>query len=321
MLIVYSLLLDISFNSRALAIECLASDHEALVDFKNGLEDSHNHLSSWRNTNCCQWRGIYCDNITGAVVSIDLHNPHPVLFDSSPRKYEMWNQSGELRPSLMKLKSLRHLDLSFNTFNGIPIPEFFGSLVNLQYLNLSTAGLIPPHLGNLSHLQYLDLKTVGLHVENFQWVVGLVSLKYLAMNGVDLSSVAGTDLVSAVNHLPFLIELHLSSCHLFGQISSPSSLNFTSLAFLNLSSNAFFSKIPNWLVNISTLEHSGFYGNLTSLTYLDLSNNTIEGVIPSSIGAICNLKVLILSRNNMTGTFPEFLQGIENCPSRNLFLI
>lgn len=127
------------------AVECLSSDREALIDFKNGLEDPHNRLSSWRNTNCCQWHGIYCDNITGAVVAIDLHNPSSVYSDSSPRGYG--SLSGEIRPSLMKLNSLRHLDLSFNTFKGIPILVFFGSLINLQYLNLSYAdfaGIIPP---------------------------------------------------------------------------------------------------------------------------------------------------------------------------------
>jgi Leucine-rich repeat (LRR) protein len=172
------------------------------MDFKNGLEDSHNRLASWRNTNCCQWHGVSCDNITGAVIAIDLHNPHPVLFDSSPSKYEMWNLSGELRPSLMKLKSLRHLDLSFNTFKEIPVPKFFGSLVNLQYLNLSNAGfvgLIPPHLGNLSNLQSLDLTSDDLQVENLQWVVGLVSLKHLNMDKVDLSLVTGINWVSALN--------------------------------------------------------------------------------------------------------------------------
>ncbi|MCI53415.1 LRR receptor-like serine/threonine-protein kinase GSO1-like, partial [Trifolium medium] len=88
----------------------------------------------------------------------------------------------------MKLKSLRSLDLSFNTFKEIPIPKFFASLVNLQYLNLSNAGfagIIPPHLGNLSHLQSLDLSSESLHVTNLQWVSGLVSLKHLTMDEVD----------------------------------------------------------------------------------------------------------------------------------------
>ena len=346
-LLVYSLILAISVKINVVAIECLASDQEALIDFKNGLEDSHNRLSSWRNTNCCQWRGIYCDNITGAVVSIDLHNPHPPSFDYSPSKYDMWNLSGELRPSLLKLKSLSHLDLSFNTFKGIPIPKFFGSLVKLQYLNLSNAGfagLIPPHLGNLSHLQSLDLKTVALHVKNLQWVAGLVSLKYLAMNGVDLSSVAGTDLVSALNHLPFLIELHLSSCHLSSHISSVPSLNFTSLAFLDLSSNyGFLTKIPDWLVNISTLQHidmsdSGLYGKIPlglkdlpklqslnlrenynliascsqlfmkgweRIQVLNLRSNKLYGRLPSSFGNLTSLTYLDLSLNAIEGDIPS----------------
>ena len=99
-LLVYSLLLAISVKINVVAIACLASDQEALIDLKNGL---------------------------------------------------CW----------------------FNTFKGIPILEFLGSLVNLQYLNLSNAGLIPSHLGNLSHLQYLDLKIVSMHVENLQCVAGL----------------------------------------------------------------------------------------------------------------------------------------------------
>jgi hypothetical protein len=79
------------------------------------------------------------NNTTGAVSTVDLHNPHPLHpfedSDSSGR-YEFWSLSGEIRPSLKLLKSLKHLDLSFNTFNGISILEFFGSLKNLQYLNL-----------------------------------------------------------------------------------------------------------------------------------------------------------------------------------------
>ncbi|XP_058733045.1 receptor-like protein EIX1 [Vicia villosa] len=357
LIVVYGLLLAISFSSTALAIECLASDHEALLDFKNGLKDSHSRLSSWRNTNCCQWHGIYCDNITGAVIAIDLRNPQPV--DSSPRKNEMWNLSGELRPSLMKLKSLRHLDLSFNTFNELPIPKFLGSLVNLQYLNLSNAGftgLVPPHLGNLSHLKSLDLTDYSLHVENLQWMVGLVSLKYLVLDGVDLSLLAETDWVSALGQFPYLIELHLSYCQLSGHIPSPPSHNFTSLAVLDLSTNNFVSKIPDWLVNITTLQYidiglSGLYGkiplglrDLPKLQYLNLwdnnnltascselfmkgwgkieqlglSFNKLYGTLPSSLGNLTSLTYLDLSFNAIEGVIPSSIGQLCNLNSLDL---
>ncbi|MCH81649.1 LRR receptor-like serine/threonine-protein kinase FLS2-like, partial [Trifolium medium] len=254
----------------------------------------------------------------------------------------------------MKLKSLRSLDLSFNTFKEIPIPKFFGSLVNLQYLNLSNAGfagIIPPHLGNLSHLISLDLAYDSLHVESLEWVAGLVSLKHLAMDGVDLSLVAGSDLVSALNQLPFLMELHLSSCHLFSHISSPPYLNFTSLAFLDLSSNyGVFPKILDWLVNISTLQHidisdSGLYGkiplglrDLPKLQSLNLEDNynliancsqlfmkgwerlqvlifrsnKLNGMLPSTFGNLTSLTYLDLSFNAIEGGIPSSVGELCN---------
>ncbi|KAL0377170.1 UNVERIFIED_CONTAM: Receptor-like protein EIX2 [Sesamum calycinum] len=332
-------------NAATENVTCLPSDRRALLDFKNGLSDPENVLSSWRGADCCGWRGIVCDNVTGSVTVIDLHNPYPL-------GYGLWNLSGEIRPSLVQLESLKHLDLSSNEFGGIPIPEFLGSLKNLQYLNLSNSGFsgtIPPNLGNLSRLEFLMfLISVDLSLASANWL--------------------------EVLNMPDLTELHLSACGLSGPIPYLSRVNFTSLAVIDLSFNGFSSMFPHWLVNISTLVHAdlsncmlrgriplGFgelpdleflnlalngnlsassslfrgswrsikvlnlasnkvhgelpasIGNMVSLTDFDLFDNDVEGGIPSTIGSLCKLVNLDISGNKLTGSLPEFLEGTENC--------
>lgn len=190
----------------------------------------------------------------------------------------------------MKLKTLKYLDLSFNTFFGHPIPEFFGSLKNLQYLNLSNAGFsgaIPPSLGNLTSLQHLDVNSLSTDVNDFEWVNGLVSLKYLVMNGVDLSRLAGPDWVRPLNRLPSLTELHLSSCSLSSFPPPPTFVNFTSLALIDLSFNDLgYSKIPEWLVNVS------------SLVSVDMRNSGLRGGIPLGFGELPKLQFLYLGMNH-----------------------
>ena len=279
---------------------CLEYDREALIDLKRGLKDPEDRLSSWSGSNCCQWRGIACENSTGAVIGIDLHNPYPLNFADSTSRYGYWNLSGNIRPSLLKLKSLRHLDLSFNTFQSIPVPKFFGSLKNLQYLNLSNAGFsgaIPSNLGNLSNLQYLDVSSGSLTADDLEWMAGLGSLKHLEMNQVDLSMI-GSNWLQILNKLPFLTDLHLSGCGLSGSISSLDYVNFTSLAVIAIGGNNFNSKFPEWLVNIS------------SLVSIDISSSSLYGRIPLGLSQLPNLKYLDLSMNNdLTASCFQLFRG------------
>ena len=277
--------------------DSLQSDREALIDFKQGLEDPNNRLSSWNGSNYCHWEGITCENDTGVVISIDLHNPY-----SPEDAYENWSSmslGGEIRPSLVKLKFLKYLDLSLNSFEDTLIPPFFGSLKNLQYLNLSNAGFsgaISSNLGNLSNLQHLDISSYDLFVDNIEWMVGLVSLKHLNMNFVNLSLV-GPQWVEVLNKHPILTELHLTNCSLFGSIPMPSFLNFTSLAIITLSDNNFNSKFPEWLVNVS------------SLVSIDISYNTLHGRLPLGLGELPNLEYLDLSgNNNLRGSIFQLLK-------------
>ncbi|KAJ9158832.1 hypothetical protein P3X46_024378 [Hevea brasiliensis] len=319
---------------------CNAADRKALLDLKRGLNDSWNRLSSWHGTNCCKWSGIACDNTTGAILAVDL-----------PNSSGLQPLGGEIRPSLAKLKSLKHLDLSGNEFRG-KIPHFLFSLVNLQYLNLSFAGFsgaIPPNLGNISSLQLLDVSSVSLNVDNLEWVSCLLSLKYLAMNYVDLSKV-GREWIEPLNKLPLLSELHLEFCGLSSFIYSLPSVNFTSLKVLNLQGSFFQAKLPTWFVNISSLisvdiENGGLTGriplgfgelpNLQSLKLsynmklsassfqlftrswkkirvLDLSINVLHGRLPAHLGNMTSLIYFDLHNNNIEGGIPSSIGNLSN---------
>ncbi|GKB09298.1 leucine-rich repeat-containing protein, partial [Tanacetum coccineum] len=298
------------------SILCIKSERDALLQFKADLIDGANRLFSWSgyNKDCCKWAGVVCNNITGHVQELHLGGPNDGPYDTDAESEEASKQmlGGDLNPSLMSLKQLSYLDLSFNDFGGIPIPSFLASIQSLRYLNLSTSqfdGQIPHQLGNLTMLRVLDLRygvwQSVFPVKNLRWLSSLNMLQHLDLSGYDLSS--ERDWLQVMNRFPCLLELRLSSCSLSQLPRHLNTINLTSLSVLDLSFNSFdTSFMPGWIFN------------LTSLVSLDLTNcllhNLFAGVV-ADFQKLTSLRVLHVSGNDVMN-HSSVLEGIPSL--RNL---
>ncbi|XP_068313453.1 receptor-like protein EIX1 [Pyrus communis] len=299
-----------------LQVPCKENERQALLMFKQGLVNSSNRLSSWIGEgDCCFWPGVVCSNLTGHVRALHLGN---------------YYLGGKLNPSLLNLSHLTYLDLSSNDFEGMQIPNFFGSLTSLRHLDLSQSdfqGIIPHQLGNLSNLRFLDVHGNYFEVKSLQWISGLPQLQHLDMSGVDLRE--ASDLFQVTNTFPSLLEyLNMSDCGLY-QIPFGIA-NASVLKVLNLEGNSINSPIPKWLYSLSHLESlflsynhlhgqiSSSIANLTDIVNLDLFHNQLEGELPTSMGSLCKLMVFDLSRNRVNGRVSEIFESLSRCNSSQL---
>lgn len=310
--------IKLSYCQRNMTELCIEKERQSLLRFKKSLTDPSNMLSSWDTEHdCCKWEKVVCDSSTGHVVELKLQSPD-------------WNSrlGGKINPSLLNLKFLRFLDISQNNFYGISIPDFFGSMVSLEYLNISSCGFqgTIPSLRNLSNLRGLDLSQM-LDIDDLQWLSNLTHLEYLDLTYVNMSKIH--DWLDIVNVLPSLIELHLSGCNLdhFSAIDRP---NFSSLVLLDLSDNNFKSLAPDWIFSLSGLESLQLQQNmfegpipnaahgLSKLSFLDLSQNKFNSTIPDWIFSCSNLEFLSLNNNFLFGTISNEIENLRSLRSLNL---
>ncbi|KAF8097816.1 hypothetical protein N665_0280s0018 [Sinapis alba] len=300
-----SILLILGFLSKSDLGEAQLSDEAALLAIKRELG-----VPGWgsNDTDYCTWDRLKCGASNSLVEMLDL--------------------SGlQLRGSVTlvsDLRSLKHLDLSRNSFNG-PIPASLGNLSELEFLDLSLnrfAGGIPVEFGKLRGLR-------SLNVSN-NLLVGEIPDELMVLERLEEFQVSGNGLNGSIPHwVGNLSNLRVFTAYeneLVGEI--PKGLGLVSeLELLNLHSNQLEGKIPKGIfeqgkLKVLVLTQNRLTGELpeevgicSGLSSIRIGNNELVGVIPRTIGNISGLTYFEADNNNLSG---EIVAEFSECSNLTL---
>lgn len=213
------------------------------------------------------------------------------FFDEGLEQWVQEGASGEMRTiakhRIIEAYTQQAEDLDLSSLHLKSLPDFLGSLINLEELNLSDNRLasIPDSVSDITLLKRLDLSCNGFdRVPDI--VFSLTGLTALELGGSRLQTLS--DMIERLTHLKVL---NLSDVH--GLTSLPESLgNLSELEILTLSSSSVTS-LPESLGNLRRLQYLGAedcclttlpesFGNLSRLTYANLSRNPLRS-LPGNI--------------------------------------
>ncbi|KAF3664647.1 putative serine/threonine-protein phosphatase PP2A catalytic subunit-like isoform 1 [Capsicum annuum] len=277
---------------------------------------------------CCSWNGVYCDEMRGRVIELDLScsrlqdrgvsGLHGSKFSSQPGpgsgRDSIWSdylyglrfEPYNFEFLLKNLTQLRVLDLYLvNISPTIPL-NFSSYLTTLLLPRSQLRGILPERVFHLSNLESLDLSYSSLTGPIPSNISGLKNLQLLYLSSNYLN---GT-IPSWIFSLPSLVRLDLSNNSFSGKIQEFKS---NTLEAVVLDQNQLQGTIPKSLLDQQelyylTLSQNNFSGqiastvcNLKRLIMLDLGRNHLNGTISHCLGEISGLEVLGLNNNHFSG--------------------
>ncbi|CAL4997940.1 unnamed protein product [Urochloa decumbens] len=293
----------------------------------------------------CSWPGVSCDGegrVTAfSAAGMGLAGAIPEDTVGKLARLQVLDLSGNrltaLPNDLWELgASLRALNLSGNAIAGA-LPNNVGNFARLQALDVSHnafAGALPQALGSVASLQVLNAS----HNRFQGQVPSAVVFGCGNLVAMDLSGNALDGELADLSPLRSLAYLNLSGNRLSGSIMGAfqeqlksidlsnnrfSGFNFSSgyagsaLMYLDLSGNELLGEF-NIAGRFRNLRHVNLahnqlsnanllvsMGEISELEYVNLSSTGLHGQIPQFSSRLVGLKVLDLSRNNISGVVPD----------------
>ncbi|CAN6195984.1 unnamed protein product [Urochloa humidicola] len=271
--------------------QVLLREKATLLALKQGLtlrSASVAALRNWNESNghVCSFTGITCDRRREHVVGLNLAN---------------MDISGAIPEAIGDLSHLRSLDVSNNSFSGVPAS--MGNLTRLQRLFMNynrISGAVPAVISGLSQLRNLDISNNRISGAIPPSLGRLGLLQSLNISNNYISGV----IPPSLGNMTLLEELIVYSNTISGGI--PLAIcNLTGLNTIDMSNNNLTGKIPAEL------------SYLRNISALDLSNNQLYGEIPPSISELTGMFYFNLHQNNLSGTIPAAI--FLNCTIMGVF--
>ncbi|XP_047312042.1 receptor-like protein 56 [Impatiens glandulifera] len=331
-------------------VRCIEEERKSLLQFKAAClqaagVDQDYFLSSWveddDDHNCCDWKRVTCDPVTGHVLQLSLSAILYSAPDFSDFTYTWTRRSMEaIATGIQKLSTLKHLQrlyLSSNQLDASVLPSL-STLKSLKLLDLSDNHLFKEGFSSqeckpllkLKKLEELSLSYNILYDDpskkiNVSCLGSLPSLRRLSLSGNYFMD----GLNEVLESLQKLEHLDLSNCDLTskgGGVVMRSFSKMTKLRNLDLSWNYFEKDMLVALSALPSLQSLNLSGNpsiegpLTNLDLigfhhleiLNLASCRLNGtILAQSLCKMNKLQELDLSYNSLQGDIPICLKELS----------